>query len=146
MENQLLAKRAAAFVAAQVLHISGELDDNLMPIGKENFRASEEDWNNFTLEPEDEELSKECAEQRAGTTKRRQYYYKRIADVFLNCQPTPNEPTYFYRIVMKLTCPLPEEQNTRGRKIYPPEESVQGLGILTSKKIPQVSLSHMNFL
>lgn len=40
---------------------------------------------------------------------------------------------------MTLTCPLPEEQNTRGRKIYPPEEFVQGFGILTSKKIPKVN-------
>lgn len=39
---------------------------------------------------------------------------------------------------MNLTCPLPEEQNTRGRKIYPPEESAQGFGVLTLKKIPKV--------
>lgn len=40
---------------------------------------------------------------------------------------------------MTLTCPIPEEQNTRGRKVYPPEESPQGFGILTTKKIPKVS-------
>lgn len=45
----------------------------------------------------------------------------------------------FYFIKMVLTCPIPEEQNTRGRKIYPPEESVQGFGLLTSKIIPKVS-------
>jgi len=39
---------------------------------------------------------------------------------------------------MMLTCPLPEEQNTRGRKIYPPEDSPQGFGILTLKQIPKV--------
>jgi hypothetical protein len=39
---------------------------------------------------------------------------------------------------MVLTCPLPEEQNTRGRKIYPPEDSPQGFGILTLKQIPKV--------
>lgn len=40
---------------------------------------------------------------------------------------------------MTLQCPIPEEQNTRGRRIYPPEESPQGFGILTTKLIPKVS-------
>lgn len=40
---------------------------------------------------------------------------------------------------MTLECPIPEEQNTRGRKIYPPEESPQGFGILTLKRIPKLS-------
>lgn len=40
---------------------------------------------------------------------------------------------------MVLTCPIPEEQNTRGRKIYPPEDSTQGFGIVTTKYIPKVS-------
>lgn len=40
---------------------------------------------------------------------------------------------------MTLTCPIPEEQNTRGRKVYPPEDSPQGFGILTTKRIPKVS-------
>lgn len=40
---------------------------------------------------------------------------------------------------MTLECPIPEEQNTRGRKIFPPEEAIQGFGILTLKKIPKLS-------
>lgn len=140
MPNSLLARRVAAFFTCRLLHQAGELDDNLQPVGKENFKASEEDWNHFPLEPADEELTKENVEQRPGTTKRRQYYYKRIADALLDCHPKPNEPTYLYKIVMILTCPLPEEQNTRGRKIYPPEESPQGFGILTCKPIPTVCI------
>lgn len=137
--NPLLARRAAAFLTCQLLHKAGELDDYLQPVGKENFKASEEDWNNFPLEVADEELTKENAEPRPGTTKRRQYYYKRVADSLVHCHPSMSDVSYFYRIVMTLTCPLPEEQNTRGRRIYPPEESPQGFGILTCKKIPKVS-------
>lgn len=74
----------------------------------------------------------------SGTTKRRQYYYKRVADALLNCHPIVGQCSYFYKIIMTLTCPLPEEQNTRGRKIYPPEDFPQGFGILTSKEIPKV--------
>ncbi|KAF2884859.1 hypothetical protein ILUMI_21336 [Ignelater luminosus] len=136
--NPLLACRDAAFKTCKLLHQAGELDDNLQPIGKENFRATEEDWNNFVLEAADEALTKENIEPRPGTTKRRQYYYKRIADALTNCLPLPGKPTYFYKIVMTLTCPLPEEQNTRGRRIYPPEESIQGFGILTLKEIPKI--------
>ena len=140
LPNPLLARRVAAFFTCQLLHKAGELDDNLLPVGKENFRASEEDWNSFPLEPADEEFCTDNVEQRPGTTKRRQYYYKRVADALLHCFPKPEEYTYFYRIVMTLTCPLPEEQNTRGRQIYPPERSPQGFGILTSKSIPQVRM------
>lgn len=42
-------------------------------------------------------------------------------------------------IDLTLQCPIPEEQNTRGRKIYPPEDAQQGFGILTLKRIPKVS-------
>lgn len=41
---------------------------------------------------------------------------------------------------MVLTCPLPEEQNTRGRKLHPPELAPQAFGILTLKEIPKVKL------
>lgn len=41
-------------------------------------------------------------------------------------------------IKMVLECPIPEEQNTRGRQIYAPEDSLQGFGILTSKPIPKL--------
>lgn len=81
-----------------------------------------------------------------GTTKRRQYYYKKIANALLDCHPKVLMPSFFYKITMTLTCPLPEEQNTRGRKIYPPEESVQGFGILTSTEIPKVGNSLVTLL
>lgn len=62
-----------------------------------------------------------------------------IASVFCNCRPTVATPCYLYLIKMTLECPIPEEQNTRGRKIYPPEESAQSFGILTLKQIPKIS-------
>lgn len=138
LTNSLLARRACAFLTCQLLHKAGELDDYLQPVGKENFKANEEDWNNCSLESDDEDPAGESLEPRPGTTKRRQYYYKRVANSLTHCYPAAGKRCYFYRINMTLTCPLPEEQNTRGRKIYPPEESPQGFGILTCKKIPKV--------
>lgn len=55
----------------------------------------------------------------------------------------PSTPVYLYAVKMVLSCPLPEEQNTRGRKIHPPEESPQGFGILLTKKIPKVKYSFL---
>ncbi|XP_037943698.1 endoribonuclease Dcr-1-like, partial [Teleopsis dalmanni] len=139
MPTNILARRLTALQTCIELHRSGELDNNLTPIGKEGFRAIEPDWENFELEAQDEKIVKENSEPRPGTTKRRQYYYKRIATEFCNCRPTANAPCYLYLLDLTLQCPIPEEQNTRGRKIYPPEEALQGFGILTLKKIPKVS-------
>ncbi|XP_017475087.1 PREDICTED: endoribonuclease Dcr-1 [Rhagoletis zephyria] len=139
MSSNILARRMAALQACIELHKTGELDDNLQPIGKEGFRAVEPDWENFELAEEDEKIVHENSEPRPGTTKRRQYYYKRIASEFSECRPTAGVPCYLYFIDLTLQCPIPEEQNTRGRKIYPPEDAQQGFGILTLKRIPKVS-------
>ena len=139
MPTRTLARRVAALIACRILHKSGELDDNLQPIGKEGFRAIEPDWEVFELDKADEEIAGDSSEARPGTTKRRQYYYKRIASVFSHCRPSTETRAYLYHITMILQCPIPEEQNTRGRKIYPPEDAVQSFGILTTKKIPKIS-------
>lgn len=78
MPTKVLAKRVAALQVCKLLHQMGELDNNLMPVGKETFKAFEDDWNNFPMEEYDELLTKNNVEPRPGTTKRRQYYYKRV--------------------------------------------------------------------
>lgn len=55
-----------------------------------------------------------------------------------DCRPTENTPCHLYAILLNMNCPVPEDQNTRGRKIHPPEESIHGFGILTTKFIPSV--------
>lgn len=67
MPSKVLARRMAALMCCKVLHKSGELDDNLQPIGKEGFRASEPDWNNFELEKEDADIVNENLDPRPGT-------------------------------------------------------------------------------
>ncbi|XP_044014882.1 endoribonuclease Dicer [Aphidius gifuensis] len=137
MPNKAMSKRLAALKMCIKLHKENELDDNLLPIGKENFKARPEDSEIPAL-PDEYIVKSEFTEARPGTTKRRQYYYKKTAEALTDCRPTIGVPCYLYHIKMVLTCPLPEEQNTRGRKIYPPEESDIGFGILTLKKIPQL--------
>lgn len=78
MQTEPLARRMAALQTCKELHLCGELDDNLQPIGKEGFKALEADWENFELEAKDEKIVQDNLEPRPGTTKRRQYYYKRV--------------------------------------------------------------------
>uniref|UniRef100_A0A182N750 ribonuclease III n=1 Tax=Anopheles dirus TaxID=7168 RepID=A0A182N750_9DIPT len=139
MPTETLARRMAAYVTCRMLHAAGELDNSFQPFGKEAFRAFEADWENFELEESDAKILSENSDPRPGTTKRRQYYYKRIASVFNDCRPDVGTVAYLYHIRMELICPIPEEQNTRGRKIYAPEDSPQGFGILTTKLIPKIS-------
>ncbi|XP_043278022.1 endoribonuclease Dcr-1 isoform X2 [Venturia canescens] len=135
MPNRAMARRLAALQMCIQLHKENEIDDNLLPIGKENFKARPEDAEVPAL-PDESRV--DDSEARPGTTKRRQYYYKKTAEALTDCRPVVGAPAYLYHINMSLSCPLPEEQNTRGRRIYPPEESAIGFGILTLKKIPKL--------
>ncbi|XP_050424897.1 endoribonuclease Dcr-1 [Adelges cooleyi] len=137
MPSETLAKRVAALEVCRLLHVKGELDDSLQPITKESFHAL---FNADEVPPdaEDSLIPWDTEEPRPGTNKRRQYYYKRIAQALNDCRPVEGKPCYFYAILLKMNCPVPEEQNTRGRKIHPPEESIHGFGILTLKHIPSI--------
>lgn len=62
----------------------------------------------------------------------------KIAEALCDSEPTVDEPCNFYGLKMKLTCPLPEEHNTRGRQLYDPDDSPNGFGLLTRKVLPKV--------
>uniref|UniRef100_A0A2A4K7X7 Uncharacterized protein n=1 Tax=Heliothis virescens TaxID=7102 RepID=A0A2A4K7X7_HELVI len=83
MPTKVLARRMVALQACRILHKSGELDNQLMPIGKENFKTAE--LGGVGSCPGREPEAGDSA--RPGTTKRRQYYYKRTAWAFTDCQP-----------------------------------------------------------
>ncbi|XP_059486205.1 endoribonuclease Dcr-1 [Neocloeon triangulifer] len=139
--SKSFARRLAALELCKCLFQMGELDQDLQPVGKETFLAQEQEKLGLNTEEEiaeEEEEDDGVLEYRPGTTKRRQYYFKKVADALMECRPEPCQGAYLYFINLKLSCPLPEEQNTRGRKIYPPEEAPKGFGILTLKPIPKI--------
>lgn len=72
-------------------------------------------------------------------------YIFQTAEALTDCRPIIGVPSYLYHINLVLSCPLPEEQNTRGRRIYPPEESALGFGIITLKEIPKVITTYKFF-
>jgi hypothetical protein len=56
-------------------------------------------------------------DSRPGTTKRRQYYYKQIADCL---SVDRGDRFHLYSLKLKLSCAIPDDQNTRGRSIFDP--------------------------
>lgn len=125
-----LAERVVALICCEKLHKIGELDDHLMPVGKETVKYEEE------LDLHDEEET--SVPGRPGSTKRRQCYPKAIPECLRESYPKPGQPCYLYVIGMVLTTPLPDELNFRRRKLYPPEDTTRCFGILTAKPIPQI--------
>ena len=173
MPSAALARRSAAYTACVQLHQAGELDSNMVPVGKESLLTKEM----ITITKGNEWNGDEVA--RPGTTKRRQYYYKKVAKCLLSESrakgstenakiiteikesskvhkfyeseedaelkrryeevKVPEAVTFsLYILDMRLTCPIPEEQNTRGRKIHDPSHSDLQLGLLLSASMPPV--------
>ncbi|CAJ1074311.1 endoribonuclease Dicer [Xyrichtys novacula] len=125
-----LAEKAVALLCCEKLHKMGELDDHLMPVGKETVKYEEE------LDLHDEEET--SVPGRPGSTKRRQCYPKAIPECLRDSYAVPGQTYYLYVIGMVLTTPLPDELNFRRRKLYPPEDTTRCFGILTAKPIPRI--------
>nr|XP_040055515.1 LOW QUALITY PROTEIN: endoribonuclease Dicer [Gasterosteus aculeatus aculeatus] len=125
-----LAEKAVALLCCEKLHKIGELDDHLMPVGKETVKYEEE------LDLHDEEETN--VPGRPGSTKRRQCYPKAIPECLRDSYAVSQQTYYLYVIGMVLTTPLPDELNFRRRKLYPPEDTTRCFGILTAKPIPRI--------
>ncbi|XP_054153057.1 endoribonuclease Dicer-like [Oppia nitens] len=134
MPNKRTAKKAVALKACEILHKMKELDDNFYPVGKEAIDFVKE----LGLEPPEVEGDKANKVKAPGTAKRRQYYTKLVANVLKNCQIESHVRCYLYEFAMKLTQPIPEEQNTRGRQITDPADTSRNFGILTTNKVPMI--------
>jgi hypothetical protein len=60
------------------------------------------------------------------------------ANHFVGNRPKPQEKCRLYFVKMVLTSPISEEQNTRGRQLYPPEATTQSFGIVILDLLPKV--------
>lgn len=74
MPSTVLARRITALETCRVLYECRELDDSLQPVGKESVLGLD-----LVEENEQEDGIADSLEPRPGTTKRRQYYYKRVS-------------------------------------------------------------------
>ncbi|OQR80281.1 endoribonuclease Dicer-like [Tropilaelaps mercedesae] len=127
MLSPVLAKQVAALKAVEMLHKAGDIDDHLSPLGKDSLKAQLEDQ----VTPINEIVAQGAP--RPGTTKRRQYYYKEIAEALKG--DVNVERFNLYKISMKLVCAIPDEQNARARIIHDPADTPRGFGLLSSTKL-----------
>ena len=79
MPNRAMARRMAALQMCIDLHRENEIDDNLLPIGKENFKAKPEDAEVPALP---DESRADFSKATLDTIKRRQYYYEKVSAIF----------------------------------------------------------------
>ncbi|KAG1681765.1 Endoribonuclease Dicer [Nymphon striatum] len=126
-----LAKMVVALKTCEILHKAGELDDNLLPLSKDALKMEEENQSEDEIDDDDDGIL-------TGTTKRRRNYYKQVAECLKDSFPVHSEKSYVYVITTELVCPIPEEQNTRGRPLYDPATSSRCFAILTKKPIPKI--------
>ena len=196
MKSRDLSIVAAALKVCLKLQSMRELDEYMLPIGKDassgshyypkisqpknssskssSNTSSTNTKTSLILPINTSSNADTFRDARPGTTKRRQYYYKQVASclrlesmsaskedekeklIDIKNQPEvsnkkkdcdeqddglqSNATTYFlYSLHLKLTCAIPEDQNTRGRKINDPEDSSQKFGILVKDEMPPVS-------
>lgn len=83
MPTPALAQRVAALKTCLTLHANGEIDDTLLPITKESFWLREEERLGTAEEDAEDQafassFTRMGVEIRPGTSKRRQYYNKRV--------------------------------------------------------------------
>lgn len=139
-----IAMRLAAFSACKILHLHGELDDCMNPITKESMRAL---TSGLSTVPNKDASGGQRAKVKGrgsakahaiGSTKRRQCYKKSIAKLFSGPPIAQGQPCNLYRFNMVLTCPLPDEQNRRGRRIVDPSETSRNFAIVCNAKLPQI--------
>lgn len=131
-----VAMRLAAFTACKVLHKAGELDDNMMPITKESMKTINSVCGVKDVIRRPKGGMKGSS---VGSTKHRQYYRKRIAEVFSGPLVSEGINCYLYKFKMVLTCPIPDEQNRRGRRIIDPSETNRNYAIVCTAELPKVS-------
>lgn len=129
-----LAKKSAAINACQKLYECGELDEYLLPICKENIKCIDNEVELIGEEPNTDANGRNLA----GTTKKRRYYNKKTADILTGESLSANKGYHLYIFTMRLTCPIPEEQNTRGRKIIDPADHPRNFGLLMRNKLPKI--------
>lgn len=155
-----MAQFSAALETCKKLREIQELDENMMPLGRDNSsHYKRQQQPAITVNPSNEQAAAPTTTPvtattkdqnqaptttptsnsgRPGTTKRRQYYYKQVSNALSNCAKDQVSKYSLYAFKMRLTCALPDEQNTRGRKIHAPENSALSFGILVQTSMPPI--------
>lgn len=119
--------------ACKILHKRGELNDHLLPVGRESIAK--------LLSQLDDDPDEFCPGMNAkvGSSRRKQLYDRRVANDLHNAVPINGNPLYLYVFEMELLKEPSIEHNPKGRKFVRPEDYEHCFGFLSSIMLPNVS-------
>ncbi|KAK0420733.1 hypothetical protein QR680_014851 [Steinernema hermaphroditum] len=127
MSTKKLALMAVALEACRQLHQKQELNDNLLPAGKDAVATT------FLLGDDPDEYVPNVA-LKAGSAKRKQLYDKKLAQGLTDTMPNVGQPAYIYVFEMDLL----KIANPGQRKIVNPLHNNRFFGFLSKRVLPEV--------
>ncbi|CAJ0961626.1 unnamed protein product, partial [Mesorhabditis belari] len=131
-DSKKMAQMMIALKACEILHRKGELNDYLLPQGKDTVAK---------LMSQLDEDPDECIPglaARVGSSKRKQLYDKRVAKVLNRALPKKNADNYVYVLEMELIKEPSLESNPKGRKFQDPQQMACCFGFLSSIILPPI--------
>ncbi|VDM65385.1 unnamed protein product [Strongylus vulgaris] len=132
MESKKLAQMAVALEACRVLHQNGELNDHLLPVGRESIA---ELLNQLDEDPDEWAPGLSA---KVGSARRKQLYDKRVATALHEALPVKGEPCYIYVMELELLKEPSPESNPKRRRFANPLDYEYLFGFLSSKILPKI--------
>uniref|UniRef100_A0A1I7U3K6 Dicer-2 n=1 Tax=Caenorhabditis tropicalis TaxID=1561998 RepID=A0A1I7U3K6_9PELO len=132
MPNKKTAQMAVALEACRQLYIAGELDDNLLPKGRESIAK--------LLEHIDEEPDEYTPGMSAkvGSSKRKQLYDKKIARALNESHVEADKECFIYALELERFREAEPVLNPKKRIFQDPNEYEYCFGFLSTKQIPKI--------
>ena len=128
--SKTLALKAVALEACKRLHERKELNDQLLPTGKEIVT-------DFFGELDDEEFLPYLL-NKIGSSKRKRLYDRKMSKALTKNLPALESECLIYIVEMKLVKPISEENNPKKRRIIDPFETNYAFGFLSSRELPTI--------
>ncbi|VDO75067.1 unnamed protein product [Haemonchus placei] len=125
LESKKLAQMAVALEACRVLHQAGELNDHLLPVGRESIADL------LSQLDEDPDEWAPGISAKVGSARRKQLYDKRAL-------PVKGEPCYIYVMELELLKEPSPESNPKRRRFANPLDYEYLFGFLSSKVLPKI--------
>uniref|UniRef100_A0A915BN58 Dicer-1 n=3 Tax=Parascaris univalens TaxID=6257 RepID=A0A915BN58_PARUN len=130
METKKLAQMAVALETCRRLHEHKELNDHLLPVGKDTITLT-------ALDDDPDEFIPNM-NYKVGSARRKQLYDKRMAKELNGALPDVDTTCFIYVMEMDLIKAVSGAANPKNRKIVNPIDTEFCFGFLSKKKIPNV--------
>ncbi|CAI4229108.1 unnamed protein product [Auanema sp. JU1783] len=132
MNSKKVAQMAVSLEACKLLHAKGELNDNLLPVGRESIA------NMMSHLDEDPDEWAPGISAKVGSVRRKQLYDKKVARALHDALPKMGKPCYIYVMHLELVKEPSTALNPKKRKFRKPEEYNNVFGFLSEKLLPKI--------